>query len=284
MKPFHRKKDAFTLIELLVVIAIIAILAGMLLPALAKARNQAIKTQCIDNEKQQLLVLTMYAEENRDLLPDGKDGNWCWDMDATLANQLIGYGTVPLTWYDPGTAPKFGPVDWFGTVPYGTVPGGTQSLWTFGAPYPDPTAKPGDGFRVNGYAQTFVHTPSYAGDFATNTNEKLGESSTPADLGNGIPSVPVGPLSRRPLTACSTLDGPGQGSDVYSVMLTYNWISVQGGYEYNGIPKTHISAHLKNATVPEGANIGMIDGHVEWCPFRQMIARTGAPGDPNFYY
>ncbi len=276
----HQGQRAFTLIELLVVIAIIAILAAMLLPALATAKKQAIKTQCVNNEKQQLLALTMYAGENRDYLPDGTGGNWCWDMDAALANELIANGTTPLIWYDPGTAPKFGPVDWFGTVPYGNVPGGGPSLWTFGAPYPFPNARPGAGFRVNGYAQTFYGTAAYAGVFATNTNQKLTATSTPGYF-NAPGGLPVGSLANRPLTACATLEDGGN-SDVYATMQTYNWINVDGGYTFGGAPKGHISAHLRDATIPDGANVGMLDAHVEWHPFNRLINRTSS--GPNFYY
>jgi prepilin-type N-terminal cleavage/methylation domain-containing protein len=66
-----RKEKGFTLVELLVVIGIIAILIAILLPALSRARKQALRTQCASNLRQLGLALTIYASENKDAFPIG---------------------------------------------------------------------------------------------------------------------------------------------------------------------------------------------------------------------
>jgi prepilin-type N-terminal cleavage/methylation domain-containing protein/prepilin-type processing-associated H-X9-DG protein len=104
-----RKKKAFTLIELLVVIAIINILAGMLLPSLTRAKEQARRAACLNNLRNIGQALAMYAGENDGFLPP-EDGSPTEDRDLDVL--FPSYLDNPAVFWcpsDPVKPPPFDP-------------------------------------------------------------------------------------------------------------------------------------------------------------------------------
>jgi prepilin-type N-terminal cleavage/methylation domain-containing protein/prepilin-type processing-associated H-X9-DG protein len=100
-RPPTRRRAGFTLIELLLVIAIIAILAALLLPALAGAREGGRRAKCLSNMKQWVTVAIMYADDHDDYLPrEGFDSlgkvSWnTWSKVGSDESSNVWYNALP---------------------------------------------------------------------------------------------------------------------------------------------------------------------------------------------
>src|ERR1700722_10382303 len=104
-----RRRMGFTLIELLVVIAIIAILAGLLLPVLARAKEKSRRIKCLSNEKQMGTGSQLYADEDPKFALSGTanyaddDLNWLYPQYVANINVFICPNTLHVI--DPTTVP-----------------------------------------------------------------------------------------------------------------------------------------------------------------------------------
>jgi len=241
-----KPRQAFTLIELLVVIAIIAILAAMLLPALAKAKDKAKGIQCMNNEKQIVLGYLMYTTDYQNYLPvAGQDrgGGAVWPAEwYAEISPYMGKGTTNISSLTAQgsiqACPSFSTNKLAGvgltTDPNFLSYGGYGHNWYY-LGYWDGAGSPLDRQKISAITKpvetlfnndTFDPIPSDAG---TARIETFGYSYPPSEIPNYLPNPPGRGYTRHNLGAnYSWADGHAQyekwkAMTPYSASIDWYW-------------------------------------------------------------
>jgi prepilin-type N-terminal cleavage/methylation domain-containing protein/prepilin-type processing-associated H-X9-DG protein len=288
-----RNRAAFTLVELLVVIGIIALLISILLPALTKAKRNALQIKCAANLHNYGLAILNYTVDNKGKLPQffGDSNNltnapeanppyWLWDMEIPTRNALVHYGAIRNTMYCPRNFDEMN----------------VNGLWDFRVEGPAATVSTPTqfGLSVTGYGYLIARTdsanmpssdtipPGVSLTAANAAQYKWNYQTTTTPNNTRYPPAAVSMPQARPNDASRTElvfdDTISTLNDRTNPAFSRSFGNITGSYQLNGVYVTHQTAHWYGS-LPVGGNILFMDGHGEWRPFSAMKCRTEVAGN-----
>lgn len=234
------RRKGFTLIELLVVIAVIAVLMGVLMPALQQVRERGRRQSCASQIRQHVMAFLMYSDDNAGRLPlPDTPGGWLWDLDVDVVNFMLESGMTKKMFYCPSNHAMHPNMDHF---------------WTFNAEVVNERHLTGN-FIVSGYA--------YILQMASGRTPRPEIQNNPSGGKRWLKTNRESHPALRELSVDATLSAWDQRSEGYP---NGNFGLVAGG-TLNQVNLYDRTSHLKNDAQPYGMNVGFLDGHVDWRPF-----------------
>jgi len=243
-------KNAFTLIELLVVIAIIALLMGILMPALQRVRQQVKRIVCANQVRQQSMALLMYAQQNEGKMPLISFGNaseWLWDISYFATDAIINNGGEQKIFHCPSNQVDTN-VDIYWRYSE------DRNFFDSGLNTPEPTsdADRQKYYRVVGYS------------YLMETGRGRGEIFAAGEPGTRLPD-PI----RKFVKTTTQVGHHGEMELVIDTVIKYpdGW-ALPDRYAHWAMGTNHMEG-----VKPEGGNIGFLDGHASWRHFEDMYER-----------